>query len=137
MLYFGFFPLCHSVVFKWHFCTLISIYFSIIIYARRWIERTDKREREKKKYALYTMRPYETHRRKSLTLVVTDGCWPPLLLQTNIYIWTNARACIMYKTYRTSTKKESMCMYVCVLMRLHRIRLTLVKEKAKEKRKKK
>jgi len=32
------------------------------------------KEREKKKHALYTMRPYETHRRKSLTLVVTDGC---------------------------------------------------------------
>ncbi len=56
-----------------------------------------------KEHVLYTNRPYETHTRKCLTLVVTDGCWPPLL----------SRAHIMYKLIERARKK-SICSRDCI-----------------------
>jgi hypothetical protein len=69
-----------------------------------WLNERVKGKEEKNMFC--TLWPYETHTRKSLTLVVTDGCWPPLLLLTNIHRWTNARARIMYKLIERARKKS-------------------------------
>jgi hypothetical protein len=110
------------VIFKWHFCTVSSYsrFFFLFIFhnsrcsARRvniyicvelriWLNERVK----EKKIACIVHDSTLWNTRKSLTLVVTDGCWPPLLLLTN------TRAHIMYKLIERARKK-SVCSRDCI-----------------------
>lgn len=104
------FPIIADALYKKKTTSLTNICDRLVDELSIWLnERVNERKEEKNMYCTLFDLMKHIYTRKSLTLVVTDGCWPPLL---------NKRASIhiMYKLIERARKKSlRVCSHDCIV----------------------